>query len=138
MIPFSPVPPVVPAGRMARAPQPVLGLTGGLELRPWRSEDADVLVAASQDPAIRLWNRLVVESTEHARLRIERMRKRWESEEAAIWAVAPVDGGAAVGLIGWVDVSLEEGSAEVVYWVLPEARQGSGGRGSKTRQPVGT
>jgi len=84
MASFSPISPVVPAGRMARIPQPVLGLPRGLELRPWHPRDADVLVSAGQDPAIRKWNRLIVPSPEHARRRIERMHERWQAEQAAI------------------------------------------------------
>ncbi|MFE7276107.1 GNAT family N-acetyltransferase [Streptomyces sp. NPDC057623] len=124
MISSSPIPPVVPAGRMARIPQPVLGLAGGLELRPWELRDADALIAAGQDPGIRLWNRLVVESPEHARQRIERMHRRWQAEQAAIWAIASGDGGEALGLIGWGDINLEDGDAEIVYWLLPAARGG--------------
>ncbi|MER5638787.1 GNAT family protein [Kitasatospora sp. NPDC002227] len=122
MITNDPAPVVVPAGRLAALPQPVLGLTGGLELRPWRAKDAGALVAAAADPGIRLWNRLDVASEEAARLRIGRMRERWQAETAAIWAIAPADGGPAIGLIGWGDLDLEEGTAEIVYWVLPPAR----------------
>ncbi|MYV78351.1 GNAT family N-acetyltransferase [Streptomyces sp. SID1046] len=121
MISNSPIPHVVPAGRMARAEQPVLTLSGGWELRPWQAEDADVLFAAGQDRTIRLWNRLLVNSPEEARQRIERMRRRWQAELAAIWAVARPDG-APVGLIGWGDIDLQGGSAEIVYWLLPAAR----------------
>ncbi|MFJ9474778.1 GNAT family N-acetyltransferase [Streptomyces mirabilis] len=64
--------------------QPVLGLPSGLELRPWRLSDADVLVAASQDPGVRQWNRLLVETPEDARRRIERMHERWRAELSAI------------------------------------------------------
>ncbi|WP_405848423.1 GNAT family N-acetyltransferase [Streptomyces sp. NBC_01518] len=109
---------------MARIPQPLLALPGGLELRPWHSRDADVLVAAGQDPAIRKWNRLVVASSDDARRRIERMHERWRAEEAAIWAIARADTGEAVGLIGWGDIDLDDGNAEIVYWVLPAARGG--------------
>jgi len=122
--PVAPVPSVVPAGRMARTPQPLLALPGGLELRPWHSRDAGVLVAAGQDPAIRKWNRLVVASSDDARRRIERMHERWRAEEAAIWAIARADIGEAVGLIGWGDIDLDDGNAEIVYWVLPTARGG--------------
>jgi len=122
--PVAPVPSVVPAGRMARTPQPLLALPGGLELRPWHSRDAGVLVAAGQDPAIRKWNRLVVASSDDARRRIERMHERWRAEEAAIWAIAGTDTGEAVGLIGWGDIDLVDGNAEIVYWVLPAARGG--------------
>ncbi|MEU6260857.1 GNAT family N-acetyltransferase [Streptomyces sp. NPDC047043] len=109
---------------MAQHPQPVLALSHGLELRPWRVDDADVLMTAGQDAAIRKWNRLVVESPGHARRRIERMHRRWQDEQAAIWAIARADGGEATGLIGWGDIDLADGNAEIVYWVLPAARGG--------------
>nr|QIY68229.1 GNAT family N-acetyltransferase [Streptomyces sp. RLB1-33]QIY68667.1 GNAT family N-acetyltransferase [Streptomyces sp. RLB1-33] len=123
MISSSPIPPVVPAGRMAKMDQPVLGLPSGLELRSWRLSDADALVAASQDPGVRQWNRLLVETSEDARRRIERMRERWQAELSAIWAIAR-PGGEALGLIGWGDIDLSGGSAEIVYWILPAARGG--------------
>ncbi|MFF5447103.1 GNAT family N-acetyltransferase [Streptomyces sp. NPDC012888] len=122
----SPIPPVVPAGHLARMEQPVLALPSGLELRPWRVSDADALVAAAQEPAIRQWNRLVVTSQTEARKRIERMHERWKSEQSAIWAIARPDGGQAVGLIGWGDIDLVGGSAEILYWILPAGR----GRGT--------
>ncbi|MEV6326153.1 GNAT family N-acetyltransferase [Streptomyces sp. NPDC051909] len=123
MISSSGIPPVVPAGRMAGRDQPVLGLPCGLELRPWRVSDADVLVAASRDPGVRQWNRLVVETPEDARRRIERMRERWDAEVSAIWAIAR-PGGKALGLIGCGDIDLGGGSAEIVYWILPSVRGG--------------
>lgn len=103
--------------------QPVLGLPGGLELRPWRLSDAEVLVTAGQDPGIRQWNRLLVQTPEDARQRIERMHERWRAEVSAIWAIAR-PGHAAVGLIGWGDIDLTGGSAEILYWILPASRGG--------------
>ncbi|WP_018539027.1 GNAT family N-acetyltransferase [Streptomyces sp. MspMP-M5] len=117
------VPAVVTAGRMARSAQPVLDLPGGGELRPWRRSDAEVLLTAAQDPAIRHWNRLLVATTEEAHQRIERMHRRWQDERSALWAIAR-PGGEAVGLIGWGDIDLGGGSAEILYWVLPAARGG--------------
>ncbi|GAA1073135.1 GNAT family N-acetyltransferase [Kitasatospora arboriphila] len=117
------VPAVVPEGRMAAAAQPVLAVSAGLELRPWRPEDAGALVAAGRDAAIRQWNLLAVPTAEDARRRIARMQQRWQAEEAAIWAMAR-PGGEALGLVGWNDVDLAAGSAEIVYWVLPHARGG--------------
>ncbi|MEU8464547.1 GNAT family N-acetyltransferase [Streptomyces sp. NPDC029003] len=117
------IPAVVEAGRMAAMEQPVLGLPGGLELRPWHLSDAGALLAAAQDPAIRQWNRLVVETAQDARRRIEGMRERWGAELSAIWAIAR-PGEEAVGLIGWGDIDLAGGSAEIVYWILPAARGG--------------
>ncbi|MFF0627962.1 GNAT family N-acetyltransferase [Streptomyces sp. CB02959] len=117
------IPAVVPAGRMALLSQPVLDLSNGWALRPWRPTDADVLVAAGQDPAIRQWSRLLIETTEAARQRIEGMHQRWRAELSAIWALAQPDG-EAVGLIGWGDIDLRGGSAEIMYWLLPAARGG--------------
>ncbi|MEV6250783.1 GNAT family N-acetyltransferase [Streptomyces sp. NPDC051742] len=121
MISSSGIPAVVPAGRMAARDQPVLGLPSGLKLRPWRMSDAEVLVAGGQDPAVRHWNRLLVATPEEARQRIARMHDRWRAEAGAIWAIAR-PGEEAVGLIGWGDIDLAGGSAEVVYWILPSAR----------------
>ncbi|MFI5770572.1 GNAT family N-acetyltransferase [Streptomyces sp. NPDC051658] len=108
---------------MARNRQPVLGLPNGLELRPWCQDDADVLAAAGQDPAIRRWNLLVLETVQDARDRIERMHGRWQAETGVIWAIAR-PGGEATRLIGLNDVDLEGGSAEIIYWLLPAARDG--------------
>ncbi|WP_406058989.1 GNAT family N-acetyltransferase [Streptomyces sp. NBC_01077] len=123
MISSSPIPPVVPAGRLADMEQPVLGLSSGWELRPWRLDDADALLAAGRDQAIRHWNRLLVDSPEAAHRRIEAMCRRWQDELSAIWAIAR-PGGAAAGLIGWGDIDLAGGGAEIFYWLLPEARGG--------------
>jgi RimJ/RimL family protein N-acetyltransferase len=123
MISSAGIPEVVPAGRMADRAQPVLGLPDGRELRPWRPEDADALVAAGQDPAIRRWNLFTVADRADARARIARMHERWRAESGAVWAVAR-PGGPAAGLIGLNDVDLAGGSAELVYWLLPEARGG--------------
>ncbi|MFD8209793.1 GNAT family N-acetyltransferase [Streptomyces sp. NPDC059695] len=132
MIRHSLVPAVVPAGRMAQAEQPVFGLPCGLELRPWRLSDADALLTAGQDPDVRQWNRLLVGTPDDARRRIERMHERWRAELSAIWAIAR-PGGEALGLIGWGDIDLSGGSAEIVYWLLPSAR-GSGVAVEATRR----
>ncbi|MEU6355575.1 GNAT family N-acetyltransferase [Streptomyces sp. NPDC047072] len=116
-----PVPPVVPAGRMADNVQPVLGLPGGLELRPWRDSDAGALVAASLDPGISQWNLLPALTEDEARARIGRMRERWTSETGAVWAVAR-PGGEVLGLAAWIGVDLGRGHAEIAYWVLPAGR----------------
>ncbi|MFF8726769.1 GNAT family N-acetyltransferase [Streptomyces sp. NPDC015171] len=123
MISSAGIPDVVPAGRMAGRPQPVLGLPGGFALRPWRPEDAGALVAAGQDPAIRRWNLFTVADRAEARARIARMHERWRAETGAVWAVERPEGPAA-GLIGLNDVDLAGGAAELVYWLLPAARGG--------------
>ncbi|MGW3354596.1 GNAT family N-acetyltransferase [Streptomyces bungoensis] len=117
------IPDAVPAGRLADGEQPVLALPGGLELRPWRLDDADAdsLLAAGQDPSISRWNLFTVADRPEARARIERLHARRHAETGVIWAVAP-PGAAALGLAGLNDVDLAGGTAEVVYWVLPRAR----------------
>ncbi|MGW4567509.1 GNAT family N-acetyltransferase [Streptomyces sp. NPDC004561] len=121
MISRSGIPDAVPAGSMAGADQPVLGLAGGAELRPWRPDDADTLLTAGQDPAIRQWNLFAVADRTEARRRIARMHGRWRAETGAVWAIAR-PGGPPLGLIGLNDVDLAGGGAEIVYWLLPEAR----------------
>lgn len=132
MIFSSDIPDAVPAGRMADVGQPALGLPGGPELRPWRPEDADALLTAGQDPAIRRWNLFTVADRAEARQRIARMHERWRAETGAVWSIAR-PGGAPLGLIGLNDVDLAGGGAEIVYWLLPEAR-GAGLAVSATRR----
>ncbi|MEV6835705.1 GNAT family N-acetyltransferase [Streptomyces sp. NPDC051133] len=123
MINSSGIPAVVPAGRLAEGVQPVLPLPGGRELRPWRLDDADAdaLLTAGMDPAISLWNLFSVGSRAEARARIERLHARRRAETGVVWAIAP-HSGPAVGLAGLNHVDLAGGTAEVLYWVLPEAR----------------
>ncbi len=79
---------------MAAAAQPVLDLPDGLRLRPRRPEDADALLAAGQDPAVRRWNRFIVADAGEARARIARMRERWRAETGAVRALARPDASA--------------------------------------------
>ncbi|MGW6707284.1 GNAT family N-acetyltransferase [Streptomyces sp. NPDC054956] len=118
------IPAVVPAGRMSTRPQPVLGLPGaeGLHLRPWEPGDAPSLIRAGLEPDIRHWNRTDRLDLAGAEKRIARYGRRWATEKAAAWAVAPAAGGQAVGLIGLADLDLRGGSAEIVYWLLPAGR----------------
>ncbi|MFR9787328.1 GNAT family N-acetyltransferase [Streptomyces sp. MB22_4] len=121
MISSAGIPDVVPAGRMADGGQPVLDLAEGLELRPWRPDDAGALLGAARDPSIRRWNLFTVADHADARQRIARMHERWRGETGAVWAIAR-PGGVVVGLIGLNDIDLAGGAAEIVYWLLPEAR----------------
>ncbi|MFJ3925257.1 GNAT family N-acetyltransferase [Streptomyces sp. NPDC090022] len=119
-----PIPPVVPAGSMAGTEQPTFRLGSGFQLRPWRPQDAEVLVAACHDPEIQQWNRPGHLSPDGAREKIARWARRWDDEEAAVWAIAPSAGAGSrpVGLIGLADIDLHGGSAEFLYWLLPAGR----------------
>ncbi|GGU84690.1 acetyltransferase [Streptomyces albospinus] len=99
-------------------------LTGDVELRPWRQDDAQTLVDASLDPDVQQWNRPGSDvSLEDARAKIASWHERWTSEQAAIWAIARL-GERPMGLIGWADMDLKGGSAEILYWLLPAGRGG--------------
>ncbi|CAM5488633.1 acetyltransferase [Streptomyces avidinii] len=117
-----PIPAVVPSGRMAALAQPSYALPCGKRLRPWEPYDAPALVAAYADPDIRHWNRPDPLTEDRAVTRIARWRERWQTERAAVWAVAPAGGGVAVGLIGLADLDLRGGSGEIMYWLLPAGR----------------
>ncbi|MEU6878777.1 GNAT family N-acetyltransferase [Streptomyces sp. NPDC046712] len=116
------IPAVVAAGSMSRVEQPAFQLVNGFHLRSWRQEDAEVLVDSCRDPEIQQWNRPSDHSLDEARARISRWGERWRSEEAAIWAVAASASAKPVGLIGLADIDLRGGSAELLYWLLPEGR----------------
>ncbi|MEU8772982.1 GNAT family N-acetyltransferase [Streptomyces sp. NPDC048606] len=111
-----PVPSVPPAS------QPVFPLPCGMVLRPWREADAGVLVAAYEDPGIRHWNRPEPETPDSAVARIRRWHGRWSEGGAAMWALGRPGPDPAVGLVGLGDIDRRGGSAEFLYWLLPEGR----------------
>jgi RimJ/RimL family protein N-acetyltransferase len=117
--------PVVPAGALARAPQPVLP-AGDLRLRPWAAGDAGALVTAFADPAIQRWHARTVESRAEAQEMIAGYRRAWPAETGAHWAIT---GPAVLGRCALRTIDLAEGLAEIAYWVTPAAR----GRGAAAR-----
>jgi RimJ/RimL family protein N-acetyltransferase len=98
--------------------QPVLD-AGGFVLRPWRPADAPAVVAAYGDPEIRQWHDRSMNERE-ALDWIASWPKRWHDESGCGWAAANDDG--VLGQISLRKVSLDEGIAEISYWVLPQAR----------------
>lgn len=51
---------------------------------------------------------------------IEAWPHRWQEESAGGWAVA--DGADVLGQIAFRTINLDDGAAELSYWVLPDAR----------------
>lgn len=108
---------------------------GPLLLRPWRLSDAEAMVAAWADPEIRRWARYgqllpSVDAMEHW---VGWNRERWRAGERAAFAVESPSGVLA-GSITLRDFGRDangEGgdTAEVGYWIVPEAR----GRGIAPR-----
>ncbi len=120
--------PVVPAGAMANADQPVLE-AGGLRLRPWLLQDAETLVMAFADEAIQYWHNRTFASPAEAGAYIEQWQRAWKAESAARWAVTDLDTAEVLGQAGLWSVDLSCGTAGVSYWLLPHAR----GRGTAVR-----
>ncbi|MBJ7905245.1 GNAT family N-acetyltransferase [Streptomyces sp. NPDC003656] len=116
------VPPVLPAGALARLPQPVIPAADGLLLRPWRKEDAPGVHAAFQDPAQRQWHGRFSESVDEVEGWIERWLDDWTEESRASWAVAEADTGEVVGRVALREIHLEDGCAEVAYWTVARSR----------------
>ena len=108
----APLPP--PSGQ----PQPTLKVDE-LCLRPWRESDAPGVERAYADPDIQRWHGRSMTSGE-ALSWVQSWGVRWVDESAAGWAV--VDDGRLVGRITYRSIDLTDGSAEVGYWVVPEAR----------------
>ncbi len=111
--------PVVPAGSLSKAGQPVLP-AGDLVLRPWAEADAGVLLTAFADAAIRRWHARSVESREEAAEMITSYNQAWRNETAAHWAIT---GPAVLGRVALRVIDLDEGSAEIAYWLRPAARR---------------
>ncbi|MYQ44142.1 GNAT family N-acetyltransferase [Streptomyces sp. SID4985] len=116
------VPPVLPAGALARLAQPVIPAGDGLLLRPWRAEDAPVVHAAFQDPVQRQWHGRFTESEDEAKDWIATWRQDWAGESRATWAVADADTDEVVGRVALREIHLEDACAEVAYWTVARSR----------------
>jgi RimJ/RimL family protein N-acetyltransferase len=113
-----------------RPPDPPLS-DGVVTLRPWGEPgDVEAITAACNDRAIaEFLDQIPSPYTEKdARAYIESSQFGWRQGTMTNFAI--VSAGAAVGSIGvrWLE-GLEAGTAEVGYWMAPEAR----GRGVCTR-----
>ncbi|MBG0561711.1 GNAT family N-acetyltransferase [Actinoplanes aureus] len=110
--------PALPVGALAALPQPVLS-HDGLVLRPWQESDVRDVLAGYSDPAIQRWHCRSM-TGEEAQAWIAQWPGRWRAETGAGWAVT--EDGAVAGQISFRRVDLDEGLAEVSYWVLPSTR----------------
>jgi RimJ/RimL family protein N-acetyltransferase len=110
----------VARGTLAARTQPVLAAGPVLRLRPWLAGDVPVLVAAYADPAIQRWHRRSMDETE-ALAWVEHQPTEWQNEDRGEWAITDAND-TVLGRITLRDIHLDEGRAEVGYWVLPAAR----------------
>lgn len=113
-------PPAVPAGTLTTGPQPTLPAEGGLVLRPWADGDAPAVLAAYQDPEIRRWHTRRPSSPEQVLQWIAHLRRSWQEETGAGWAVTRGD--EVVGRMALGGFNLDDGEAGCAYWVVPAAR----------------
>ncbi len=123
MMPMRLIPPVVPAGRMAGREQPVIPHHGGPLLRPWRADDADVVLQAFADPDIQRWHFRRLDDLDAADAWIAATNEGWRTERSAAWAVVDPATDRPVGRVSLTTVDLARGRGEVSYWVLPSHRR---------------
>jgi RimJ/RimL family protein N-acetyltransferase len=97
---------------------------GGLTLRPFVPRDVETLTQVFADPEVQRWNPAPGGDDDTAEWVWEWLRRRndWTAGGHFSWAV----GGGAGELLGSVSlhqVDLDQGDAEIGYWVAPEARR---------------
>jgi RimJ/RimL family protein N-acetyltransferase len=111
--------PAVEAGIMAGRAQPRI-LADRLVLRPFAPDDVDRLIEAYQDPAIRRWHARTMDRAEAVEF-VAKAAVGWATETSAQWAMTNGHN-RFVGRIGLRTVILDEGVAEISYWVMSSAR----------------
>ncbi|MFD8389281.1 GNAT family N-acetyltransferase [Streptomyces sp. NPDC059680] len=121
--------PVVPAGTLARVPQPSLPGGDGLLLRPWQAKDAPAVYAAFQDPLMHQWHIRSADSEQEVADWIAQWQSCWTDECQAQWAVVDADTDELLGRVALRQILLDDGCAEVAYWTVARAR----GRGVAVR-----
>jgi len=120
------VDPYLPPGSLADRRQPSLEAGEHFVLRPFEDGDAPAVVAAYADPAIRRWHIHALEDVDEALTWIARWPADWEAERGGSWAIADRASGEVAGRLGLREVVLDQGCAELSYWVVPGHR----GRGA--------
>lgn len=119
--------------RIALSAEPLV--RGPTALRPWRDSDADLMVAALQDPEIPRWTSVPSPYTESdARTFLSRRHDSLHTGSEAPFAVlesADIDRG-LIGGISLLRFAWEDSRCEVGYWIAGEAR----GKGHATRAVV--
>jgi [ribosomal protein S5]-alanine N-acetyltransferase len=112
----------VPVGSLAARPQPTLTAGRGVLLRPWRLGDAQAVMDAYQDEAIRRWHVRRADSLAETREWIASWQGGWAAETGAHWAVAEAESDILLGRAALKHLKFADGTADVAYWTVPAAR----------------
>ena len=115
------VPPAIAEGAMANIVQPRVPIDDELTLRPWVHGDSPSVLAAFGDPDIIQWHARRMTTNDEAMAWIEASFEAWNKERSANWAIVDVSNEQVLGRTA-LHTQLEFGTAEIAYWVLPEAR----------------
>jgi ribosomal-protein-alanine N-acetyltransferase len=104
---------------MSAREQPTL-LQKGLVLRPFTLADIPMLVVAYSEASIQRWHVPSLTDVE-AEKWIASRPELWRDEKMVNWAIT-VDS-IVVGRVGLKSIDLEQGNAEITYWILAEHRR---------------
>jgi len=115
------VSPVIASGSLGSTPQPRIDGSSRVVLRPWLTEDSPRLKEAFQDPAIQFWHTRTISSDAEAETLITGYAQDWHAETRGNWAVMSV-ADELLGRVSLNPMNLEDGEAEIGYWVRSEAR----------------
>jgi RimJ/RimL family protein N-acetyltransferase len=90
----------------------------GVLLRPWSPGDAQAVMDAYQNEAIRRWHVQRTDSLAEAREWIAGWQGGWAAETGAHWAVADAESGILLGRAALKHLRFSDGTADVAYWTL--------------------
>lgn len=106
---------------MSLARQPTLAIDDELTVRPFHFGDVDRVIEAFADPDIHHWHARRIDTVIEARELIGYGHAMWLQEHSANFAVADPDDRLVARVA--LHTSLPAGTAEIAYWVLPDARR---------------
>lgn len=106
---------------MSSIEQPTVRIDDELSLRPFARSDATAVMRAFVEPDIQHWHGFRVDTLGEAREWIDRTHQLWSSDESAVWAIVD-ERDSVLGRCA-LYVAMRQGTAEIAYWVLPEARR---------------
>jgi len=113
--------PAIAAGTMALARQPTLTIDDELTARPFHFCDVHRLIEAFADSDIHHWHARRVDTILEARELIGYGHAMWLQERSANFAIVGPDNRLLARVALHTD--LAGGTAEIAYWVLPDARR---------------